>query len=91
MPRAASKKGKCIQVEEYPRSVISRHANWGFTMGSVWVFYTSFPMPARGIASQKMELDDASLAARLEEWQHDETTFYNGTDSDDESEDDGLH
>ena len=84
-----------MQVENYPRDVVSRHSNWGFVLASLWVCYTSFPMPARGRPSRAMGLDDKSLQAQLKSWQLREATVYNtdaaagGSGSEEEGEGEG--
>jgi len=38
--------GDAVQMNTYPTKYISRHPlHWGWVMQSVWVVYTSFPMP----------------------------------------------
>mmetsp|Transcript_44418 Transcript_44418/g.71143 ORF Transcript_44418/g.71143 Transcript_44418/m.71143 type:complete len:482 (-) Transcript_44418:89-1534(-) len=51
--------GNAVAVNSYPKKHISRHpVHWGWVMQSVWVIYTSFPMPEPDSADDKLICED---------------------------------
>jgi len=50
--------GAEVQVNSYPSYSISRYKNWGFVMQSIYVVFTSFEMPLKGVCP---ELEDVHL------------------------------
>eukprot|EP00026_Physarum_polycephalum_P011954 Phypoly_transcript_12205.p1 GENE.Phypoly_transcript_12205~~Phypoly_transcript_12205.p1 ORF type:complete len:367 (+),score=70.76 Phypoly_transcript_12205:140-1102(+) len=56
-------RGSFLQINTFPPLIVSRFSNWGFLLQSCWVFYTSFPMPPRGVCT---ELEDSALDVTTE-------------------------
>jgi len=62
-----------VRNMEVPSYVVDRHKNWGFTMESCWVVFTSFPMPPKNadvtLQDDALRVDFAAQEEEVEDYQ----------------------